>query len=356
METSSLAEAERLVGVPRPRRRASFAHTARRIAIVGTGDCARIAAKKMLGTARSVRRSLVVVDTRVPNASEAQAVGLNVTGPLAEVPTQTLREMADAFLLAFAPEDAHHAVGATRRLLSEDLDFQVMPETMGCVYHHLIDLGWDEVPVVRIERGAWGAVARVWKRATDVLVAASALTLLLPLMVLVGLMIRLESPGAALFKQNRVGKNGRVFRVLKFRSMADGSHARESELTTSSSADQRFVKIDCDPRVTRLGWILRKSSVDELPQLWNVLLGEMSLVGPRPSQPSEVAQYAPADFTRLLVKPGITGMWQVSGRSNLAFEDAVRLDAIYVREWSPLLDVTILLKTVGVVLRARGAC
>lgn len=353
MEASSLAEAERLVGVPRPRRRrASFAHTVRPIAIVGTGDCARIAAEELRGTGRCH----VVIDTRVPNASEAQAVGIKVTGPLAQVPVETLREAADEFLLAFAPEDAYHAVGATTRLLSEDLDFQVMPETMGCVYHHLMGLGWDEVPVLRIERGAWGALARVWKRTTDVLIAASGLALLLPFLALVGLMIRMESPGPALFTQNRVGKNGRVFRIWKFRSMAHGSHADESELTTSCSADQRFVKIECDPRVTRLGRILRKSSIDELPQLWNVLRGEMSLVGPRPSQPSEVEHYAPGDFTRLLVKPGVTGMWQVSGRSDLSFEDAVRLDSIYVLQWSPLLDVKILLKTVAVVLSGSGAC
>ena len=108
--------------------------------------------------------------------------------------------------------------------------------------------------------------------------------------------------------------------------------------------------------MTRLGRILRKTSIDELPQLWNVLRGEMSLVGPRPSQPSEVEHYAPEHFTRLLVKPGVTGMWQVSGRSDLCFEDAVELDSAYVRDWSPLLDLKILVKTVAVVLRCSGAC
>ncbi len=231
-----------------------------------------------------------------------------------------------------------------------------MPESLGCVYHLLTGLGWAEVPVVHAGRGVWQALARAWKRATDVVVAALTLTLLLPLMALVALLIRLESPGPVIFTQDRVGMNGRVFRIFKFRTMVAGAHAEEAKLRAACAADPRFVKIECDPRVTRLGRVLRKTSIDELPQLWNVLRGDMSLVGPRPSQPSEVELYEPGHFTRLLVKPGVTGMWQVSGRSDLCFEDAVKLDSKYVLEWSPLLDAKIMFKTVVVVLQCRGAC
>ena len=147
-----------------------------------------------------------------------------------------------------------------------------------------------------------------------------------------------------------------MFRILKLRTMVADAQDTETRFTADCSADPRFVKIDCDPRVTRLGRILRKTSIDELPQLWNVLRGQMSLVGPRPSQPSEVEHYAPEHFTRLLVKPGVTGMWQVSGRSDLSFEEAVELDSAYVMEWSPLLDLKILVKTIPVVIRCSGAC
>ena len=175
-------------------------------------------------------------------------------------------------------------------------------------------------------------------------------------MALVALAIRLESPGSVIFRQDRVGRNGSEFRIFKFRTMVAGAHTDEAAITAACSADPRFIKIDGDPRVTRLGRILRKTSIDELPQLWNVVRGEMSLVGPRPSQPCEVEHYEPHHFTRLLVKPGVTGMWQVSGRSAVCFEDAVKLDTSYVLEWSTLLDLRILVKTVGVVIGCRGAC
>ena len=298
----------------------------------------------------------MVIDTRVPRRAAHEAHGLPVRGPLAHVSREELSGAADDFVLAFAPHDAHHAVTATWRLVDEDMQFRVMPESMGCVYHLLKGLGWEEVPVVATARGTRQALARAWKRALDVLVAATTLILLMPLLLLVSLLIRLESPGPVIFVQDRVGKYGKVFRIFKFRTMVVGAHAEEASVRADCSADPRFVKIECDPRVTRLGRILRKTSIDELPQLWNVLRGDMSLVGPRPSQPSEVEHYEPDHFTRLLVKPGVTGMWQVSGRSDVCFEDAVKLDSAYVRDWSPLLDLKILVKTVAVVLQCRGAC
>ena len=277
-------------------------------------------------------------------------------GAFALVSPEELCRSADEVVVAFAPEDARHAITTTRRLVEDDLSFQVMPETMGCVYPLLQHLGWHEVPVLRVERGARHAVARAFKRLLDIVVAAVTLAVLLPLLAVVALLIRLESPGPVIYRQERVGKNGRRFRIFKFRTMVQDAHEQEARLRQECSADPRFVKIACDPRVTRLGRILRKTSIDELPQLWNVLHGEMSLVGPRPSQPSEVALYEPSQFTRLLVKPGVTGMWQVSGRSDLCFEDAVKLDSAYVRDWTPWLDLKIMAKTVGVVLRCTGAC
>jgi exopolysaccharide biosynthesis polyprenyl glycosylphosphotransferase len=328
----------------------------RPIAIIGSGEAATTSASLLSGTAEGAGRHAVVIDTRHPGQTAPESLGIPVVGPLAHVSREELREAADEFVLAFAPEDARHAVAATWRLICDDLDFRVMPESLGCVYPLLTGLGWTEVPVVKHGRGVWHALAVVWKRVTDVLVAAMTLVLLLPLMLLVALLIRLESPGPVIFTQARVGKNGRVFLILKFRTMVADAQAVQATMTADCAADPRFIKIECDPRVTRLGRLLRKTSIDELPQLWNVLCGDMSLVGPRPSQPSEVELYEPDHFTRLLVKPGVTGMWQVSGRSDLCFEDAVKLDSAYVRDWSTVLDLKILLKTVAVVLQCRGAC
>ena len=336
--------------------RAPSRRSARSLGIIGSGDVATQSASMLCGDASGAGRCTIVVDTRDPGRPTLDSTELPVSGPLADLSRDDLIEAAEEYVLAFAPEDVHHAVSATRRLICDGVDFRVMPESMGCVYHLLRDLGWQEMPVVHIGRGGKARLARAWKRTTDVIIAAGMLFLLLPFMAVTALLIRLESPGPVVFTQDRVGKNGRVFRILKFRTMVHGAQGAEAHLTANCSIDPRFVKIDCDPRVTRLGQILRKTSVDELPQLWNVLRGQMSLVGPRPSQPSEVEHYAPEQFTRLLVRPGITGMWQVSGRSDLCFEDAVELDSAYVAEWSPLLDLKILVKTVSVVIRCRGAC
>jgi exopolysaccharide biosynthesis polyprenyl glycosylphosphotransferase len=310
---------------------------ARSVAIIGLGDTALRAAGLHEGSGDTVPV-------------------VRGTGSLVVVSPEELCRSTDEVVVAFAPEDAQQAVTTTLRLVEDDLPFQVMPETMGCVYPLLQHLGWHEVPVLRVHRGASHAIARAFKRVLDVVVATVTLALLLPLLAVVAILIRLESPGPVIFKQERVGKNGRRFRILKLRTMVQGAHEHEARLRQECSADPRFVKIACDPRVTRLGRILRKTSIDELPQLWNVLRGEMSLVGPRPSQPSEVALYEPSQFTRLLVKPGVTGAWQVSGRSELRFEDAVKLDAAYVRDWSPWLDLKIMIKTVVVVFRCTGAC
>jgi exopolysaccharide biosynthesis polyprenyl glycosylphosphotransferase len=242
----------------------------------------------------------------------------------------------------------HHAGGSPT--------LGVMPESFGLVYPHLTALGLGEVPVFDPHDGPRRRFALAWKRVSDVVLAVALLVLLLPLLAVVAVLIKRDSPGPVLFSQDRIGRRGRTFRIFKFRTMVQDAHAQERDIASACAADPRFIKIGCDPRVTRLGRFLRKTSIDELPQLWNVIRGDMSFVGPRPSQPSEVAHYERDHFARLLVRPGITGMWQVSGRSDLGFEEAVALDAKYVSSWHPLLDLRILAKTTLVVLNCRGAC
>ena len=193
------------------------------------------------------------------------------------------------------------------------------------------------------------------KRALDITVAAALLVLAAPLMLLIALAIKLDSPGPVIFRQRRVGKDGRPFTFYKFRGMVADAEARLHEVAHLNEVDGPIFKSRRDPRVTRVGRVLRRTSLDELPQLWNVLRGDMSLVGPRPPLPTEVTRYEPWQRDRLLVPGGITGLWQVSGRNLLGFEDMVRLDLEYITRWSLWLDLRILLRTILVVLTARGA-
>jgi lipopolysaccharide/colanic/teichoic acid biosynthesis glycosyltransferase len=213
-------------------------------------------------------------------------------------------------------------------------------------------------------------------RALDIAGSASLLIIASPLLLAIGVLIRLDSPGSVLFRQERVGRNRNRFTVNKFRTMHDGvAHDRHREFVVGlikgeSPVDQpetarqdapseggpaSLYKMMSDPRITRFGRLLRRSSLDELPQLWNVLRGEMSLVGPRPAIPYEVEHYPPEWFDRFAVKPGITGLWQVSGRSKVTLEEMVRLDIDYARRRSVWLNLRILARTVPAVLGAQGA-
>jgi exopolysaccharide biosynthesis polyprenyl glycosylphosphotransferase len=194
------------------------------------------------------------------------------------------------------------------------------------------------------------------KRVFDIMVSAGILMVLSPLFLLVSLLIRLESKGPVFFSQNRVGKRGRLFKMYKFRSMYIDAERRKSALMTQNEmVGGVLFKMKDDPRVTRVGRFIRKYSIDELPQLWNVLNGDMSLVGPRPPLPVEVEQYTPYQRRRLAVTPGITCIWQVSGRSDIPFKKQVELDLQYIANQSFWYDMALLVKTVPAVLRAHGA-
>ena len=193
------------------------------------------------------------------------------------------------------------------------------------------------------------------RRALDVLVSAAALLLLLPLLVVIALLIRLDSPGPILFVQTRVGKHGRHFPVFKFRSMFTDAEERLHTVLADNERSGPVFKMKRDPRITRCGRWLRRCSADEVPQLLNVLRGEMSLVGPRPALPREVALYTPQQQGRLSVLPGLTGLWQVSGRATLSFEESVMLDMEYVRRQSAWLNLVILARTIPAVLTGHGA-
>jgi len=190
-----------------------------------------------------------------------------------------------------------------------------------------------------------------------VLNAVAALLILLlaaPVLIAVAIAVKLDG-GPVFFRQTRVGHDGREFTMLKFRSMVVDAEAKLAALMEQNEGAGPLFKMTRDPRITRVGQIIRKFSIDELPQLFHVVGGTMALVGPRPALPREVELYCPMAKRRLEAKPGLTGLWQVSGRSNLGWDESIRLDAIYVATWTPVLDVKILVRTVGAVLRGGGA-
>jgi exopolysaccharide biosynthesis polyprenyl glycosylphosphotransferase len=212
------------------------------------------------------------------------------------------------------------------------------------------------LPLLHVEQPEFTGFRRFLKGAVDRSAASLAVLLLAPVIATLWVAIRLTSRGPAFFRQVRIGRDGREFTMLKFRSMYVDAESRLADLTgLNVNGDGLLFKMRDDPRVTRVGRVLRKYSLDELPQLVNVITGRMSLVGPRPPLPTEVARYGDDVRRRLLVKPGLTGLWQVSGRSDLSWEESVRLDLRYVENWSPALDLMILWKTAFAVLGKSGA-
>jgi len=211
----------------------------------------------------------------------------------------------------------------------------------------------------RIKQRLWKHQSRLFlrtKRLLDVSISLLAIVALSPLLLVVSILIKRESNGPALFKQQRIGLNGVPFTMFKFRSMYNDAHANRDQLEAQNEMQSGVLfKIKQDPRITKIGKVIRKTSVDELPQLFNVLRGDMSLVGPRPPLPNEVSQYSSNDRMRLNVLPGITCLWQVLGRSDIPFQQQVELDLKYIERQSTLLDFVLLLKTIPAVIKARGA-
>jgi exopolysaccharide biosynthesis polyprenyl glycosylphosphotransferase len=211
------------------------------------------------------------------------------------------------------------------------------------------------LPLLHMERPEFRGVRRLTKEVFDGSAAFFGLICLAPLLIAIALAVKVSSAGPVFYRQDRVGRNGQTFSMLKFRSMVADAHRMVDALVEKSDGNGVLFKKKNDPRVTSVGRVLRRYSLDELPQLFNVMRGEMSLVGPRPPLPSEVERYGFDMHRRFLVKPGLTGLWQVSGRSDLSWDDSVRIDLRYVENWSLAFDFMILWKTLGAVLRGSGA-
>jgi exopolysaccharide biosynthesis polyprenyl glycosylphosphotransferase len=239
-------------------------------------------------------------------------------------------------------------MGITVRMV---IDFYDIP-----VARKEIALFHDELPMLTFYGKAFDSEQLFLKRCLDIVGSLIGLGITCMLFPFIALAIKMESKGPLFFSQNRVGENGRIFKCWKLRSMFTDAEERKKDLMAQNEMQGAMFKMKDDPRVTRVGKFIRKTSIDELPQFWNVLQGEMSLVGTRPPTPDEVAVYENWQRKRICIKPGITGLWQVSGRNQIEdFDEVVRLDIRYIEEWSIWLDIKLLAKTLWVVVARRGA-
>jgi len=291
-----------------------------------------------------------------PASDVDKVAGVPVFGNVHQVTDAVRRSGADAVAVLSCPEiDAITLRQLAWELEKTGTDLVVAPALLDVAGPRMTVRPTAGLTLLHVDHPQLSGPRQVLKGLFDRFMAGMALLMLSPLFLMLAVAIKLNDKGPALFSQTRVGKDGATFRIYKFRTMVVDAEARLAELMPANDSDGVLFKLRRDPRITAIGAKLRKYSVDELPQLINVVKGEMSLVGPRPALPVEAAQYADHVRRRLVVKPGLTGMWQVNGRSDLSWEESVRLDLRYVENWSFALDLQILWKTVSVILRGSGA-
>lgn len=329
------------------------------VVLVGAGPQALWVARKLLDRPELGIRlhgfSTLSAADSAPDVEAMKALGITHLGEAGQLATLLKGEVVDAVIFAVGVQDL--ATLEELFLACEDLGLDTL--LAANLFPHLIAQvhleRLEDLPLLNFTTIPHNQVALFLKRIVDLAGSGAALLLLSPLFAIVAALVKATSPGPVFFVQERSGLNGRRFGCVKFRTMVADAETRKAEIEHLNEVDGPVFKIKNDPRITPLGRLLRKTSIDELPQLWNVLKGEMSLVGPRPPIPSEVERYARWQRRRLSMRPGITCLWQISGRSQLDFDTWMKLDLQYIDNWSLLLDLIILLKTVPAVLSARGA-
>ena len=327
------------------------AFSKRRVLIVGAGLVGRefkekIAAHSYLGL--SIAGFLDDDEAK----GEIQA---NILGTLDDVRAVIEREKIDDVVIAL-PQRAHERLNYLVAELHElAVKVLVIPDYYNQALHKAVIEEFAGIPMLDLRAPALNYYQRIIKRAFDLTISILVLPLSLILMGVIAIIIRLQGPGPILFRQQRVGENGRLFDILKFRSMIPDAEEKRYLVEQFDEEGNLIHKTAADPRITQFGWFLRRTSLDELPQLFNVIRGDMSLIGPRPELPYLVKQYEPWQRTRFAVPQGITGWWQVNGRSDKPMHLNTEDDLYYVHNYSLFLDLQILIKTLGVVLRGKGA-
>ena len=333
-------------------------HGLHRTLVVGRSDAAISLIDSLRTTARSFHHGLVPVGVCLSpeNVTSSHVHDVPVLGTPADVLAAIDLTGADLVAVVSHPDLSGHALRRLSWALeARGVELLVSPGIVEVAGPRLSIRPVAGLSLLHLERPVLRGSRRVLKVAFDYLLATTLLALLTPVLLILAALVRSTSRGPALFRQIRVGTGGQEFTVYKFRSMVQDAETRLSELAEQSEGNGVLFKLRADPRVTRVGALLRRYSLDELPQLLNVLRGNMSLVGPRPPLPSEVAGYSTDEVRRLRVRPGMTGLWQVSGRSDLTWEESLRLDLRYVDNWSLTLDLSILWRTVRAVAQGSGA-
>jgi exopolysaccharide biosynthesis polyprenyl glycosylphosphotransferase len=332
--------------------RATRRYSTRRFAVVGTGGLAREIAE--VADAHP-EWGLELAGFILPDDVRERRSRGPLLGRLSQLGRILEQEVLDLVIFALPRERIGAMEPAILLCEEQGVDVQISLDLLryGRARMTLADL--DGLPMLAFTRTPTDTVALAAKRVFDVLASAAALLVLSPVLLAVAVAIKLDSPGPVFFRQRRVGLNGRAFDMLKFRSMHLDAEARLAGLLAKNEMSGPVFKMTNDPRVTRVGRLIRRASLDELPQFWNVLRGEMSVVGPRPPIPAEVREYKRWQRRRLSMKPGITCIWQISGRNDIDFDHWMELDLQYIDQWSLWSDLRICLLTIPAVLSARGA-
>jgi exopolysaccharide biosynthesis polyprenyl glycosylphosphotransferase len=328
--------------------------------IFGAGDVGQLLAHK-IRRHPEYRINLVGFVDREPRERDEGLDDLAVLGPPEEIDAITRAHEIERVIVASSDEDHDGALAAVRSLSDADVQVDLVPHLFEVVGTGAEITTIEGVPAIGLPPFRLSRSARLVKRVADGAVASIALLLLSPLLLAAAVAIKLDSRGPVFFRQRRVGEHEAEFRIVKFRTMVADADARKGEVAHLSrhaapGGDSRMFKITDDPRVTRVGRVLRRSSIDELPQLLNVVKGDMSLVGPRPLIPEEHRHVSEWARRRIDLKPGITGLWQVMGRSTIPFAEMVRLDYVYASTWSFWNDVRLLGRTIPTVVRGDGSC
>ncbi len=324
----------------------------RRTLIVGAGPEALLVHRKLLAHPEYGLEVVGFLD----GDGEREDVPGEVLGSRDDIARVVDEFEVDRIMLASSIASHEEMLDLVRTVRRPDVQVSIVPHYFEIFTSHAILDEVEGMPVVTLPPMRLGRSSRVLKRGFDIAVASTALLLLSPLLLVVAVAIRLDSKGTALFRQPRRGRLGSTFNIVKFRTMYIGAEQKRDEVLHMNEVDGPLFKIKGkDPRVTRVGSFLRRTSLDELPQLWNVVRGEMSLVGPRPFVLYEADQITGWASRRLDMTPGITGLWQVLGRNDMPFEEMVKLDYLYVTNWSIWWDLKILCQTIPVVLGKRGA-
>lgn len=333
-------------------------YNSRNILVVGTGESAEKTIS-ILDHNKGWGYKVIGVLHTGQNPPAGSVLGHPVLGPLADLTEFCKTHTVDEVLFCASKDEAPFALVDHIASLHE---MGITARTMLNVFNRVegqkeIGMLHNEVPMITFRAVSADANQLFFKRCLDIVGSCAGLAFSACLFPFIAIAIKLESPGPLFFGQTRVGENGRTFTCWKFRSMYQDAEARKQELMHLNEMEGAIFKIKNDPRVTRVGAFLRKTSLDELPQFWNVLIGEMSLVGTRPPTPAEVENYDNWQRKRICIKPGITGLWQVSGRNSVTdFDEVVRLDLQYIEGWSIATDLRLLLRTLKVVLFREGAC